>query len=92
MSADAWRVCPKCLQSSEKKKESSYGKVSEEEYLRILVELDSLKDDDTRTMREDYEIFTDSDGVFYLKYSCNCSVCHFHFEYKYQKDLLNETD
>ena len=92
MSADAWRVCPKCLRSSEKKKELSYGKVSEEEYLRILVELDSLKDDDTQTLREDYEMFTDSDGVFYLKYSCSCSVCHFHFEYTYQKDLLNETD
>jgi hypothetical protein len=88
MSADAWRVCPKCLQKAENKKESSYGKVSEEQYLRILSELDNLKDEDIETLREDYEMFTNYEGKFYVSYSCSCSVCHFNFEYKYEKDLM----
>lgn len=92
MSADAWRVCPKCLNKAQKKKESSYGKVSEEEYLRVLLELDNLENHETETLREDYEIFTDEDGLFYVSYSCSCSVCHFHFEYKHKKDLMDENN
>jgi hypothetical protein len=88
MSADAWRVCPKCLQKAETKRESSYGKVTEEEYLRICLELDSFENGDTETLREDYECWTDEGGTFRVSYSCSCSVCKLHYEYKFEKDLL----
>jgi len=92
MSADAWRTCPNCLKKAENKKEVSYGKVSEEEYLRVVLELEDLKDQEVQTLREDYEMFTDEDGQFYASYSCSCSMCHFSFVYKYEKDLMNESN
>ncbi len=85
MSADNWTTCPNCRQLAETKVASSYGKVSEDEYLAILEAKKSIKNEPT--LREDYEMWTDEDGKFTVSYSCSCSVCKFHFDYKYSQDV-----
>jgi hypothetical protein len=86
MSADNWTTCPNCKKLASKKIASSYGKVTEDEYLAILEDNKKVKDE--TTLREDYEILTDEDGFFYISYVCSCSVCKFHYEYKYKKEVL----
>ncbi len=95
MSADAWRVCPKCNEAREKETltmeadvEASYGKVPPEEYIRKLSELNSRKSLDEMgetTLREDYEIGIDEDGEFFINYRGGCTKCKFHFEYEFTK-------
>lgn len=82
MSADNWRVCPKCKKTNESKG-SLYGKVSEEEYLDSLNQLKV----DEETLREDYEIGIDERGEFYVDYSCRCQTCGFGFHYKHSQML-----
>jgi len=89
MSADAWRVCPKCKKDLDKKLESSYGKVPEEEYIKLLEQKKDLQDEsNTATLREDYEIYTDDDGLFSVSYSCSCDKCGLKYEYEYTKRLI----
>ena len=82
MSADNWAKCPKCAKLAEDKKsvlllktQQAYGKVSEDEYSDLLLELQTpivLK----RTLREDYEIGI-WNNVFEVSYSAHCSKCGF---------------
>jgi len=87
MGADNWGICPKCKKGREKyiaglrkKADEQYGKIKPEEYLELL---DHAKEELGSTLREDYEILTDEDGEFYIKYSCNCSVCGFDYEFEH---------
>lgn len=88
MSADNWGVCPKCLQKKHKTMEdlkSSYGKVSSEEYHRLLKEVNEAEGDlDDATLREDYEIAMLETGVFSIGYSCSCE-CGFKFNFKHNE-------
>lgn len=83
MSADNWAVCPKCLKDVDNKVKSLYGKVSEEEYGKLIEEKQETERE--QTLREDYEIWTNVDGRFMVKYSCSCSACGLKFEYNYSK-------
>lgn len=83
MSADNWTICPNCKRIQENKT-VAYGKVSEEEYLRVLREQETpLK----TTLREDWEVGTDRDGEFYVSYSCRCEECGFAFEFKHEQKV-----
>ena len=84
MSADNWGICPKCYQSKFKKMKDSYGKVSQEEYLK-MINRNPLLD---ATLREDYEIWTDKDGTFNIIYNCHCEECNFTYKYKFEKNLM----
>jgi len=86
MSANNWGICPKCQQLTENEK-SSYGKVPEEEYIKLISERKNVSH--KYTLREDYEIWTDDKGLFYISYSCECSKCGFFHNFKHQQQLLN---
>lgn len=85
MSADNWTICPKCRVEVSRKVDSAYGKVSEEEYLR-LVEANKNKDRNP-TLSEYYWLGVDKEGTFKVNYSCYCTVCDFKYEYKTEIDV-----
>lgn len=87
MSADNWGICPKCIRVKNKRIEEAYGKVPKIEYERMLEE---IKKPDVRTLREDYEIYTDEDGFFSVSYYCQCSDCGFCHRFKYSEQLTKE--
>jgi hypothetical protein len=79
MSADNWGICPKCA----KPELPAYGTVSEAEYLAAR----EVKATPLRTLREDYEVFTDEQGVFTVNYRCSCATCRFEFKYKHSQQV-----
>lgn len=93
MSADNWRICPRCKKKAEadyaeevRRVGEAYGKVPPEEYLRMTRDLQkppALNE----TLREDYELGTDKDGEFYVSYSASCSVCKFSHRFKHSEQL-----
>lgn len=90
MSADNWTLCPACNNRAnharsvfEKKVTDAYGRVSSDEYLRLIAILAKpykLKE----TLREDYEIGI-TDGVFSVNYSASCK-CGFSYKYKIKEE------
>ena len=86
MSADNWGRCPNCHKLAKQARINAYGKVSEDEYL-ALVEADENKE---CTLREDYGVYTDEDGIFTIGYRCGCEVCGFHFTYKYSQQVVKQ--
>lgn len=96
MSADHWRICPRCEKKRKeqiiehaKNVKEGYGILSKNEYLEAIQYSES-KEEGKPTLREDFEIFTDTDGLFYVKYTCYCTECHFIFSFNYEKELLME--
>lgn len=95
MSADNWDTCPKCKRTREAsiekckaKCEQSYGKVSAQEYLTLLANLDAKKaEKPAHSLREDYQIGIDDKGEFYVLYKCRCQQCDFAFEYKHEQTV-----
>lgn len=94
MSADNWRECPGCnkkqlveKEKAKKKADSSYGKVSQEEYLKLLeIANKPIKLDNS--LREDYSIYVDTDGEFRVSYSCYCEDCSFDFSYGHKEHVI----
>jgi len=86
MSADNWRECPACgpaaVTRSEKLK-AAYGKVSIEEYERLVY--DARDDAPETSLREDYDIGTTKDGEFYVDYAGSCCECGWSFTYKHSE-------
>ena len=80
MSADNWGVCPQCKYRANKALKESYGELSAFDYIELVGE--SVREVEARTLREDYETYTDEDGVFYISYRCSCSICKLGFSYK----------
>lgn len=81
MSADSWRVCPRCKAKRdevENKAAKAYGKVSEQEYKELLrsEEAEVLKEM-PEVFREDYEIYMTDDGTFNVSYHGECQECQF---------------
>ncbi len=94
MSADNWRVCPRCeiLADEEQRLAEEglgdlYGKIQPEEYVREFNKVKFSKETDKESLREDYEIGLDEDGEFYVIYHCGCSECGFEFEYKHTEKV-----
>ena len=93
MSADNWTVCPKCNKRNVEMRtarkwaaDESYGKVSVEEY-RKIVDLAAQEIGIDSNLREDYEQFMDEDGVYTVSYRCACSVCDFSFRYTHKEKV-----
>lgn len=87
MGADHWAICPKCNAANLAAKEkqqldagAAYGKVTRAEYLKML-ETANAPVETKETLREDYEIGVDKNGVFEVAYGCSCSECNFKFHY-----------
>lgn len=93
MSADNWGVCPRCKKNfrgvkvdKKRETEAAYGKVSASEYLAMVAELANTPNDEIEeTLREDYEIYTDEDGLFVVEYNGECSVCDYHVVFKHRE-------
>ena len=91
MSADEWRVCPKCkivfnkIKSDKKKKVESIF----EEWLGKKIDSDVVQPIG-ESMREDYEILTNDNGFFSVKYNASCDVCGFEFKYSFSENTLLE--
>lgn len=94
MSADNWGICPKCKEKNDKANakrisdaESKYGKISSDKYRALIKEAERpiiLKE----TLREDYEMHTDHDGLFYVNYGCRCDVCGFQHKFDHKEQLF----
>jgi hypothetical protein len=96
MSADNWTTCPECKiahaadrDARMRKVAKSYGKVPAEEYERMAGEArrEPIKVQDD-TLREDYEIGTNAEGMFSVGYSCSCTKCGWSFKFKHQANAL----
>lgn len=82
MSADNWRVCPKCLAKEEAKlqklqqeADDVYGEVSKEEYLELRKKVFQFVIPECITFREDYEIYTDDRLQLTISYHGECTEC-----------------
>ncbi len=85
MSARNHTNCPVCSKRNRKERDrlhtaasKAYGKVTAEEYARLLAktgELPPLED----TLGEYYQHWFDVDGTFKMKYFVSCNVCGFEF-------------
>lgn len=92
MSADNYRVCPRCeeqlLLEREKeiqKAKDSYGKVPQEEFIKKSKQLDiPLRIDPT--LREDWEVYGEGYNTD-IRYSCSCSKCGLKHEFTAEVDL-----
>ena len=84
MSANNWRVCPKCLVAKNEEKdklvkvaEDAYGEVPKEEFFRLRREADEFIVPDCETFREDFNIGIDCCGELYISYYGECEKCGF---------------
>jgi hypothetical protein len=98
MSADNWRVCPQCraklindLDKAEQKLKKQYGKIEPDVFILSTQTLQNQREkmDETlgETLREDWSIGVDEDGLFVVGYRCSCSNCEFSYEYDFDKQL-----
>lgn len=96
MSADAWRICPKCEKiNSEGDREKAisaakflYGKVPQADWVRLMAQAEKVVDDPKETLREDYEIYMDESGFLNIHYRCGCDVCGFSHKYEVRKNTM----
>ena len=94
MSADRWTICPKCkiervakCEQLQREIVAAYGEVPLGEYLKLREkEVPPLEE----SLREDYEAYMKDTGVFVVRYSCSCSLCHFEFTYKKEINSIKE--
>jgi hypothetical protein len=94
MSADNWRVCPKCEGNAklarakrEQTVKDAYGKVPIEEYEKMMADLKKEKSYLDETLREDYEILITKEGKFYVDYGASCTTCNFSFNFKHEEQV-----
>jgi hypothetical protein len=93
MSADAWRVCPKCKVKHDKAKaeaaeaaKQAYGKVTVAEF-DVLRKRAECFPNQLQKFTEYYEIYMDKDGTFNIRYDGECEECGFRFEFKHQEKV-----
>jgi hypothetical protein len=95
MSADNWGTCPKCKEKNDEANakrisdaEEQYGKIPSDEY-RELIKCAEKPIKLEETLREDYEMATDSDGLFWVNYSCRCDECGFEHKFHHSEQLVS---
>ncbi len=97
MSANNWTECPKCkrdkaanIKKLKSRHATEYGKIPLAEYQKIGEQITDLESesDGGETLREDYEIWINKDGVFTVDYGCSCDRCKFKFSFKHQAATL----
>lgn len=96
MTADNWTICPQCKKDKQKayskaidKLAKSYGKIPMGEYekMKLCIPSPELTGDENETLREDWEIGVDEEGLFFLSYSCSCNKCGFSYKEETDKQL-----
>jgi len=74
MSAYSWRICPRCKIKND---EANAKKLSGVEKPNELKE----------TLREDYEIGIDEDGLFYVNYGGRCDECGLVYKFNHEEEV-----
>lgn len=100
MSAANWAVCPKCLDkhntslmSQRTELALAYGKVNRNQYEIMSKDLaKAQRSGPDITLREDYEIINNNEGIVTIQYGANCTICKFSFTFKTTLDLLKMKD
>ena len=104
MSASNWGTCPQCKKTQDERIQKvlvelgeQYGKVPVERYkelsARADVKLAELRESmEGSTLREDWELYTNVDGVFSVRYSCSCDVCSLSYRHQFSEDVLKESN
>ena len=98
MSADNWGVCPKCFAGKTQEctnlstaLKEAYGKIPAQKYLDFVQRVERVREEsenfEQRTLREDYEIWIDEDGIFSIDYRSRCDECKFSFSYKHSEKV-----
>jgi len=94
MSADNWKMCPKCNEKAlqeiaemETLAKEKYGKISLTEYEKLKMDLNEKRstitnDSGNETLREDYETYSDGYNL-HINYGCSCEVCGFTFTFEW---------
>lgn len=78
MSADDWYECVFCKANAKKIVEEEYGKLPYEEFKE---KLDEAKvehpehEGQPETIRSDFEIWMDEEGIWHFKGGCECALC-----------------
>ena len=93
MSADNWAVCPRCrvrrqarLSEQKVKLDAAYGAVALAEFDQMRSQYQAAEAAEVdATLREDYEIWTEEDGMFTVIYSCGCRECGFGFKFRHDE-------
>lgn len=67
-----------------RKANESYGFVPPGEYLKLLEESRNPENAE-ETLREDYELGVDTEGLFSVSYSASCESCDFSFKFKHSE-------
>lgn len=83
MSADSWRVCPRCRQKEldrlgelSERVSAGYGVLPIEEFDALRSELaKGIDERKIQTFREDYEFYGAESGEVKYSYSGHCQVC-----------------
>lgn len=95
MSADNWTQCPKCFQRhrlDRKEKLAAakelYGKVPADEYAVALESSRTIPVNPEPTLQEDYELGTEAEGGFAVRYGGHCEKCGFTFKFNHSEDAL----
>jgi hypothetical protein len=95
MSANNWGICPRCVANAEKAKNAaaekvraSYGKLPIDRWQKARKEAEAMPNgDENETLREDYELYTDSGGELFVSYRCDCTVCGFSHSFEHKEQL-----
>jgi hypothetical protein len=95
VSADVWRVCPRCKQKAEAAIEAaemaaaqSYGEVPANEWKLMVQKVAEMRrgfDSPDETFREDYELGMDPDGEFSVGYHGQCEKCGLKHSFKHSE-------
>lgn len=98
MSADGWKICPKCKAKHKAEKDAeilnvskSYGNVSQEEYLELARKA-SKEMELPESLREDYGFYLDENYILNIDYNCQCEECGFKFSFHKKVDILAESE
>jgi len=93
MGADNGGVCPRCNARAVKERnrllevpQSDYGDIPKALYLKVRAEIEKPLVLEYH-LREDYELYVNTEGIFLLWYSCQCSTCDFSFSYKHEEKV-----
>jgi hypothetical protein len=66
---------------------AAYGKVSSDEYLKLLAAAERKRPTLQATLREDYEMHTNESGQFYVSYHCGCEKCGLEFRFEHTEQV-----
>lgn len=96
MSADGYRVCPKCHagriiehKNLSRELDESYGKIPAKDYLALQEKVAELEEqlgkENDYSLAEYREVWISSDGVFSVRYSGSCRKCDFTFRFDHKE-------